>query len=175
MILIKKRISDIYWGGIDSGFNSIIKKMYVLFRIRMNGSFIGNPKSFKTKPIFPHGISGIFISEDAIIGEECIIFHQVTIGSSYLPGSSNNGAPVIGDNCYIGAGAKIIGDVKVGNNCRIGAGTVVVTDIPDNSTVVSGKPLILQTHKPINRYYMKGKEGWIEVHNDKSKIVDIEM
>jgi serine O-acetyltransferase len=60
----------------------------------------------------------------------------VTIGSNNLNGSENTGAPVIGDNVYIGAGAKIIGKCKVGNNVRIGANTVVTTDVPDNATVV---------------------------------------
>ena len=51
-----------------------------------------------------------------------------------------SGAPVIGDNVYIGAGAKIIGGVRIGNNVRIGAGCVVVEDVPDNCTVVMPKP-----------------------------------
>lgn len=53
------------------------------------------------------------------------------------------GGPTIGDNCYIGAGAKIIGNIKVGNNVKIGANCVVVEDIPDNCTVVMNKPRIL--------------------------------
>ena len=65
--------------------------------------------------IFPHGLNGIFISNGAIIGKNCVIFHQVTIGSNTLEDSKNFGAPVIGDNCYIGCGAKIIGKVKIGN------------------------------------------------------------
>ena len=52
----------------------------------------------------------------AKIGKNCTIFHQVTIGSNTLEGSKHYGAPTIGDNCFIGAGAKIIGKVKVGDN-----------------------------------------------------------
>ena len=52
--------------------------------------------------------------------------------------------PIIGDNVFIGAGAKIIGNVKIGNNVKIGAGSVVVEDIPDNCTVVMHKPRIIQ-------------------------------
>lgn len=87
---------------------------------------------------FPHGINGIFISNKAVIGKNNVIFHQVTIGSNTLKDTKNPGAPVIGDNCYIGAGAKIIGGIKIGNNVRIGANAVVTKDIPDNSTVVIG-------------------------------------
>lgn len=53
------------------------------------------------------------------------------------------GSPVIGDNCLIGAGAKIIGPVKIGNNVKIGAGCVVAVDVPDNATVVMHKPRII--------------------------------
>lgn len=53
------------------------------------------------------------------------------------------GAPNIGDDCYIGAGAKIIGNINIGNNVRIGANCVVVEDIPDNCTVVMDKPRII--------------------------------
>ena len=53
------------------------------------------------------------------------------------------GAPTIGRNCYIGAGAKIIGNVIVGNNVRIGTNAIVVNDIPDNCTVVMNKPRVI--------------------------------
>ena len=91
----------------------------------------------------PHGLSGIFVSSGAAIGEGCTVFHQVTIGSNTLKDSEMSGAPILGNNVYIGVGAKIIGNVKIGNNVRIGANCVVVQDIPDNSTVVMNKPRII--------------------------------
>lgn len=51
---------------------------------------------------------------------------------------------MIGDNVYIGAGAKIIGNVHVGNNVKIGANCVVFMDVPDNCTVVMPKPRIIR-------------------------------
>ena len=96
------------------------------------------------EPTFPHGLSGIFISSDAKIGKDCTIFHQVTIGSNTFSNSKNPGAPKIGDNVYIGCGAKIIGGISVGNNVRIGANCVVTEDVPDNSTVVLGKPRVIE-------------------------------
>src|SRR5699024_11656176 len=92
---------------------------------------------FASEPFFPHGITGIFISQGAKIGKDAVIFQQVTIGSNTLKGSKSYGAPVIGDNCYIGAGAKIIGGIKIGDNVRIGANAVVVKDVPDNAVVVN--------------------------------------
>lgn len=85
----------------------------------------------------PHGLSGIFINDKAVIGCGCVIFHQVTIGEY------NGKAPIIGENCFIGAGAKLIGGIKIGNNVKIGANYIVVTDIPDNATVVMDKPRVI--------------------------------
>lgn len=116
----------------------------ILHRIfRENGANIGMETQFQGMPHFPHGICGIFISQGAKIGEGCTIFQQVTIGSNMLKDSKGYGAPVIGDNVYIGAGAKIIGNVKIGNNCRIGANCVVTRDVPDNATVVLEQPRII--------------------------------
>ncbi len=93
-------------------------------------------------PCFPHGERGVFISKNSTIGRNCVIFQQVTIGSNTLRGS-NTGSPTIGDNCYIGAGAKIIGNVRVGNNCRIGANACVYKDMPDNSVAVCAPTRII--------------------------------
>ena len=92
---------------------------------------------------FPHGLNGILISAGAVIGKNCTVFHQVTIGSNTALGSKHIGSPQIGDNVYIGAGAKIIGGIKIGNNVRIGANCVVTEDIEDNATVVLQKPRII--------------------------------
>ena len=88
---------------------------------------------------FPHGPVGFFVSNGAHIGKGCVIFQQVTIGSNTLKDSRHKGAPFIEDNVYIGAGAKIIGSVRVGRSARIGANCVVVKDVPANSvTVIRG-------------------------------------
>lgn len=91
----------------------------------------------------PHGFSGIFISKKAVIGKNCTIYQQVTIGSNEDKASSHYGAPKIGNNVLIGAGAKIIGNIKIGDNVKVGSGCVVSEDIPDNSTVVMPHPRII--------------------------------
>ena len=107
--------------------------------LKRYGSWIGLGAEFEGIPILPHEFYGIFISNNARIGKNVVIFHQVTIGSNTLKYSKRNGSPTIGDNCYIGAGAKIIGKVNVGENARIGANAVVVKDVPANSvTVIRG-------------------------------------
>ena len=80
---------------------------------------------------------GIVVNEKAVIGNNCTISHGVTIGKAHR--GKNMGYPVIGDNVYIGAGAKIIGKIKIGNNVVVGANCVVTKDMPDNA-VVAGIP-----------------------------------
>lgn len=75
-----------------------------------------------------HG-NGTFISAKKI-GKKCWVCQQVTIGFH------NEGNPTIGDNVFIGAGAKILGDITIGNNVKIGANAVVTKNIPDNCTVI---------------------------------------
>lgn len=100
--------------------------------------FIGTRAEFSSPPILPHGFHGIHISTGAKIGKEVVIFQNVTIGSNTLKDSDKRGSPTIGDNVYIGAGAAIIGNVKIGNNCRIGANCIVVKDMEPNTVAVIG-------------------------------------
>lgn len=121
--------------------------------LHFSGSSIASAAKFANQPVFPHGITGVHISSGARIGANAVIFQQVTIGSNTLADSKSYGAPSIGDNCYIGAGAKIIGNVKVGNNVRIGANAVVVQDVPDNTIVVSQPVRMIYKDNLDNHFY----------------------
>ena len=101
------------------------------FNNASTGTHLGFGAQFHTPPKLPHGLYGIIISHNAVIGSNCTIFHQVTIGEG------KGGAPVIGDNVLIGAGAKIVGNVKIGSNSKIGVNAVVVHDVPENSIVTA--------------------------------------
>lgn len=79
-----------------------------------------------------HG--GIVTNEEMVIGINCNLSHDVTIGVSRR--GERAGVPVIGDNVYIGPGAKIFGKITVGNNAAIGANCVVTHDVPENGVVV---------------------------------------
>lgn len=96
----------------------------------------------------PHGFRGIFISLYAKLGRGCTIFQNVTIGSNALPDSKSAGFPTLGDNVFVGAGATIVGNVRIGNNVRIGAGCFVSRDVEDNCTVVQGAPVVIHKNKP---------------------------
>jgi serine O-acetyltransferase len=80
--------------------------------------------------LLPHP-NGVVIHPGARIGANCLIFQQVTIGSR-----SGDDLPVIGGHVDIGAGAKILGRVRIGDHARIGANAVVIRDVPARGTVV---------------------------------------
>lgn len=126
------------------------------------GSDIAHTIHFAGEPCFPHGPMGVFISQSATIGKNAVIFQHVTIGSNTLNDSGRTGSPTIGDRVYIGAGAKIIGRVRVGDNCRIGANAIVYEDVPANSVVVASPTRIIQKATLDNRYYSKNADGkWV--------------
>ncbi len=85
------------------------------------------------KLFIDHGI-GIVIGETTTIGDNCIIYHNVTLGGTGK--DKNKRHPDIGNNVIIGSGAKILGPIKIGNNVKIGANSVVLKDIKDNKTVI---------------------------------------
>jgi serine O-acetyltransferase len=166
-----------FWGirskyySSKSGLKKRIFKFLFKFFNYKNNSSIGINTTFNARPIFPHGAKSIFISGDAVIGKGCIIYQQVTIGSNTLPGSASMGAPTIGDNCLIGAGAKIIGSVTIGDNCRIGANAIVVENVPSNCVVVGTKARIIQKDNLINHYYYRNGDHWIAEGSVEKEIV----
>ena len=93
--------------------------------------------------LFGNNGLGIAIHPKTRIGDNVTITHHVTIG-----GYQGSGLPVIGDNVYIGAGARILGGIKIGNNAKIGANAVVLIDVPENATAVGIPARIIQ--KKIN-------------------------
>lgn len=80
-----------------------------------------------------HG-SGVVIGETTIIGDDCTIYQGVTLGGTGKENGKRH--PTIGNNVFIGSGAKILGNITVGNNVKIGANSVVLKDVPDNCTIV---------------------------------------
>jgi len=80
-----------------------------------------------------HGM-GVVIGETAVVGDNVLLYQGVTLGGTGLEKGKRH--PTIGNNVVIGAGAKVLGDIKIGDNSYIGANAVVIKDVPDNSTVV---------------------------------------
>ena len=80
-----------------------------------------------------HGM-GIVIGETSVIGNDCTIYHNATLGGTGKDKYKRH--PDLGNNVMVGAGAKILGPIKIGNNVKVGANAVVLKDVKENSTVV---------------------------------------
>lgn len=89
--------------------------------------------------VIDHGM-GLVIGETAVIGDDCIIFHGVTLGGLKFDPVKRH--PTIGNKVLIGSGAKILGNIKLGNGCRIGANSVVIKDVAEGAVVYTHAPVV---------------------------------
>jgi serine O-acetyltransferase len=80
-----------------------------------------------------HGM-GVVIGETAVIGDDCTLYHGVTLGGTSWQREKRH--PTLGSNVVIGAGAKVLGPIRIGNGARVGSNSVVMKDVPDGATVV---------------------------------------
>lgn len=115
----------------------IFNKMNVWF----GGCIIGRGADFGPELVLIHS-TGVVVNSDVKAGRGVKIEHQVTIGAE------KGEAPVLGDDVFIGAGAKIVGGVSIGDNVKIGANAVVVTDIPAGATAVGVPARVVSTRQP---------------------------
>jgi serine O-acetyltransferase len=130
------------WRGRLGFLGAAIRKLSVLehrFWSAVCGADIPINCSIGGGLLMPHP-NGIVIHPEALIGPNCLIFQQVTIGM----GGPIPGLPRIGGHVDIGAGAKILGGIVIGDHARIGANAVVFRDVPAGRTAV-GIPAQLTT------------------------------
>jgi serine acetyltransferase len=180
--LLSDAISIKILGGIwkvrnkaSSVKNSTIRNIYINIYYCYLSKYcccIGHTAIFDSESILPHDFFGIFISRHAKIGKNCVIFPHVIIGSNTIPDSKHKGSPVIGNNVIIGAGASIIGNIKIGDNSRIGSNCIITCDIPENSLVVMEKPLIIKKLNMDNKFYTQNEEGYWVYAKDGQKIIE---
>lgn len=91
--------------------------------------------------VIDHGV-GCVIGETAEVGDDCVIFHGVTLGGMKFEPVKRH--PTVGNNVLIGTGAKILGPILIGDNTKIGANAVVIKDVPQNSVIVAPQSVILK-------------------------------
>ncbi|MEE1319816.1 MAG: serine O-acetyltransferase, partial [Ruminococcus sp.] len=77
---------------------------------------------------------GVVVGETTIIGDNCTIYQNVTLGGTGKDTGKRH--PTLGNNVLVGSGAKVLGPFKVGDNARIAAGAVVLSEVPANATAV---------------------------------------
>ena len=99
--------------------------------------------------VIVHGF-GVVVGSEVVAEGDLVIFHGVTLGdrgSEWVGSARSDGHPVIGRGSMLGAGAKVLGPVRVGCNCVIGANSVVLSDIP-NDSVAAGLPAKVVNQRP---------------------------
>lgn len=91
-----------------------------------------------------HGM-GVVIGETAIIGDDCQLYHGVTLGG--VGSQEVKRHPTLEDGVYVGSGAKCLGNITLGQNCRVGANAVVLKDVPKYATAVGVPARIIRKDK----------------------------
>lgn len=99
------------------------------------GNSISTQADIGDGTVFYHHGVGCIVHEKCVIGKNCKIFGNVTIGCKWSNFDKPGLPPKVGNNVLIGAGAVILGNIYIGNNSIIGANAVVLVDVPDNTTV----------------------------------------
>lgn len=110
---------------------------YISYLTRIITGIEIHPKARVGNRVFIDHGEGIVIGETAIIGDDVLIYQQVTLGGTGKEHGKRH--PTVGNNVVLGAGAKILGNITIGDNVRIAAGAVVIEDVPSNCTV-AGNP-----------------------------------
>ena len=121
-------------------YNTQKKVRYTLFKLFFNRLSLKMGFSIPLN-VFDSGLSiahygTIVINSNARVGKNCRIQECVTIGAT----NGNKKAPILGDNIFIGSGARIIGDIEIGDNTAIGANAVVVKSFKDGNCTLGGVP-----------------------------------
>lgn len=103
--------------------------------------------------IIDHGM-GVVVGETAIIGDDCHLYHGVTLGGTSL--SQGKRHPTVGNGVIIGAGAKVLGDITLGDGARIGANAVVVSNVAQNTTMVGIPARAINRNKASTQFLAYG-------------------
>ncbi len=131
-----------YWRSKGGGLCTLPRKYQVLmhhFWSAVSGADIPLNSHVGGGLELPHP-NGVVIHPEALIGPNCIIFQQVTVGTR----EGGPQVPCIGGEVSIGAGAKLLGGIRIGDHARIGANAVVLCDVPDHAVAVGIPARIIQ-------------------------------
>ena len=141
------RVSHLLW----KAKRRILARMFSNWSRFLTGIEIHPGAKIGKRFVIDHGM-GVVIGETAIIGDDVLMYHGVTLGGK--ENSAIDRHPIIGSHVVIGAGAKIIGRITIADNCYIGANTVVTKDIPAGSTVVGETGKILSKKEAVSGHWV---------------------
>lgn len=152
--LVTHRFAHALWKGGRRDFALYLQSQ----SSRMFGVDI-HPAAHFGKGIMLDHATGLVVGETASVGDNCSFLHAVTLGGSGKEKGDRH--PKIGDNVLIGAGAKVLGNIKVGACSRIAAGSVVLSDVPPNVTV-AGVPAKIVGSAGCAEPARSMEQGWVD-------------
>ena len=137
VVLLYSGFHAIFWHRI----NHLLYRLKVPFIPRLLSQFVRFFTGIEIHPgaqigpgfFIDHGM-GVVIGETTIVGQNVTLYQGVTLGGTGAERGKRH--PTLGDNVVVGAGAKVLGNIRLGNHVKVGAGSVVVHSVPDNCTVV---------------------------------------
>lgn len=123
------RVANFFW---ETGRKTLAH--YLQSQVSQNFQIDIHPNAtLKRGIMLDHG-TGIVIGETAVVGDNCSILHHVTLGGSGKRGVDRH--PKVGNGVLLGAGASVLGNIRIGDGCQVGAGTLVIGDLPAHSVAV---------------------------------------
>ena len=144
---------------LNTSNKSIIKKA-IKNIYKMRFILLGDKLTIKLEPnVFDAGLSiahygSIIVNPNAKVGKNCRIQSSVVIGAT----NGISRAPIIGNNCYIGTGAKVIGDIEISDNIAIGANAVVTKSFKEQGVTIGGIPAKIISNNDSSCHIVKATE-----------------
>jgi serine O-acetyltransferase len=139
--LLLYRLSSYLWHG---GFKFLARGVADFSRF-VTGIEIHPGAKIGRGLVIDHGM-GIVVGETAVIGDDCLLYHGVTLGATKNLRSKRH--PTLGTGVIVGAGAKILGDITIGDGAKIGANSVVLRDVPPGATALGIPARLVQEVEP---------------------------
>jgi len=149
--ILMHRLNHRLW---EAGWKLLARTLSTLMRW-LTGIEIHPGATIGRRFFIDHGM-GVVIGETASIGDDCTLYHGVTLGgTSWQKGKRH---PTLGNDVVVGAGAKVLGPITIGNGARIGSNAVVVKAVPDGATVVGIPGRIVQVDEDYKKHHKHALE-----------------
>lgn len=153
------RVNNVIW---KMGLRALARFMANMTRM-LTGIEI-HPEAKIGKNLFIDHGTGVVIGQTTIIGDNVTIYHGVTLGGVGLMGQViGKRHPTIGDGAIIGAGAQVLGDIRIGRNAKVGSNSVVTSDIPDGATAIGIPARVVGGDADARAYGLPSREEMAQV------------
>ncbi len=143
IVLTYPGVHALFWHRIAHFFFKIHLKLLaeiITYLVRCHINIEIHPGATIGRNFFIDHGTGVVIGETTIIGDNCTMYHGVTLGGHGTAHGKRH--PTVGNNVMIGAGATVLGNITLGDNVKIGANATVLQDVPEGSTVIGVKGTI---------------------------------